>query len=206
MATPAIPDPALLGRGTLRGTLTRAEIDAAVAHYWAANEFVHRLAPGTLPEVAPGGAPRRYGLCDRLTAELLYGTRGVPGCLLITTPRQAPYDRAFRRFLVDPHVHDSAHITLMLRGRALFLIARGEGPAALLLTAEVGPGTIILYPAGAPHTFVSDEEFQVASLQAAYEDPSGGAFAARAELPFDRLPRRRYEDRFAPARPRVASS
>lgn len=185
------PNPTLILRGTILGTLSTADIDRAVAHYWGRGDFVHHVDAAEIPTLRDVEAPtRRYGLCDRLDAGLLYGSRGQPGCLLVTTPRLGPYDRGFRRFLVPPHLHESSHITVVTAGRAVFLLVRDE----VLIAAEVGPGSVVLYPAGVIHTFVSDEEFQVASLQAAYEEPEDRAFADTATMPLDTLAHVSYEE------------
>jgi hypothetical protein len=62
---------------------------------------------------------------------------------------------------------------------------------------------MVLYPAGTVHTFVSDEEFQVASLQARYEEPEDRAFAATTPIPLATLPRMPYEAYRRSASPRA---
>ena len=187
-------NPTSILRGTILGRLSRAEIDQVVEHYWSSGRFVHHVSAAAIPEFArvEGGA-RRYGLCARLDARLMYGSLGHPGCLLVTTPTRGPYDREFERFVVAPHRHDSSHITAVTAGRAVFLIVREDGPQPALITAAVGPGSVVLYPAGAVHTFVSDEQFQVASLQASYQEPEGRAFADTAVARLATLPRVSYE-------------
>jgi hypothetical protein len=190
-------EPRALLKGAFLGTLTRAAIDRAVGYYWGAKDFVHHLPPALV--LPPRAAPplrraERYGLADRLVTEVLYGAEGMPGCLLVTTPCRGPYDRTFRSLLVEPHVHDSAHVVAVTRGRPVFLTARRAGSRHVLIAAELSPGSLVLYPAGAPHTFASDEEFQVISLQAAYKEPERRDFAAPSPVRFDRLRRVTYEE------------
>jgi len=186
--------PSLL-KGALLGTLTRGEIDRAVEHHWGAGDFVHHLPPAWIPALpAPRRRAKRYGLDGQLVTDVLYGDEGAPGCLLITTPSQGPYDRRLVRLLVPPHTHHSAHITVVTRGHALFLVARRQPWGAELITAAMGPGSLVFYPSGVAHTFASDEEFEVVSLQAAYKEPERPDFAAPSALRFDRLPRVSYEE------------
>jgi AraC-like ligand binding domain len=187
--------PRAILEATILGRLTRPAVDSLVAHHWARGDFVRRLPADIVPPVGvPRRRAKRYGLADQIVTDVLYGEEGGPGCLLVTTPCLGPYDRTFRRLVVAPHVHDSAHIAVVTRGRALFLVARHEERRVVLVTAELSRGSLVFYPAGAPHTFAGDEEFQVASLQATHKEPEREDFAQPSPMRFETLARVTYEE------------
>lgn len=179
--------------GTLTGTLSSEEIEAAVEARWAARDIVQHLPADAIPELPPSrGRVGRHGFKDELITEVLYGQPGKPGCLLITTPVPGRYDRTFRDLLVPPHVHASAHIAVVVSGRPLWLVACPTPRGQVVIAEPMAPGSMAFYPAGVAHTFVADEDFVVATTEARSAEPESERFARPAPVAFHKLPLMNY--------------
>jgi mannose-6-phosphate isomerase-like protein (cupin superfamily) len=135
----------------------------------------------------------RYGFSVELTTDEVYGSPGEPGCLRVWMPAGAPWDRSLRALRVPVHTHDSDHITVVTEGRATFLVVREVAGKKVLIMADMGPGSMVFYPAHVPHTFVADEAFEVASLQASYKAPERLDFAPAVQEGVEGLPRWTFE-------------
>jgi hypothetical protein len=182
-------------QGTLTGTLSSERIESAVQACWAAQDPVHHLPAEALPPLPrPVGRVGRHGFTDELITEVLYGSVGQPGCLLVTTPGIGRYDRSLSRLLVPPHVHESAHIAVVVSGRPLWLVACPTASGPVLVAEPMRPGSMAFYPPGVAHTFVADEAFVVATAEARSKNPESERFARPAPLNFARLPRMTYDE------------
>ena len=132
---------------------------------------------------------KRYGISGGLTTKIIYGESGRAGGMLITTPAQGRYDETFSTFVVPPHTHRSPHITLITEGEAKVLLAVTLLGTMHLIVEPVCAGTLIFFRAFVPHTFVSKQGFQVASMHASYIEPDRADFASPSEIDFRSLPR-----------------
>jgi hypothetical protein len=179
--------------GTLLGTLGSDAIERAVEQHWRQRDIVHHLSADALPTLPePQGRVGRKGFTDELVTEVLYGTEGEPGCLLITTPDPGRYDRSLRRLLVPPHVHGSAHIAVVISGNPLWVVGCPTAQGEVVVAEQMVPGSMAMYPRGVAHTFVSDETFVVATAEAHWTEPESDQFARRSPLDFGGLPRMSY--------------
>jgi len=182
-------------KATLRGTLSADEMEHAVAERWAAHDFVHHLPADAIPPLGPTrGRVGRYGFTTEVVSEQLYGEVGEPGCLVITTPDPGRYDRSFRRLLVPPHVHNSAHIAVVISGNPLWVAVCPTGQGDVVVAEPMSPGSMAFYPRGVPHTFIADETFVVATSEARLTDPESEDFARPSPVDCSRLPRMNYEE------------
>lgn len=174
----------------LAGRVSGSELAMQVAERWRTGEFIRHLGSEAVPPL--GSTLRTVSRCgesDVLRTEVLYGTEGEPGCILITTPSQGGWDESLQTFLVAPHTHRSPHTSLIVRGEAVFVVARELAGETVVITEPVRPGSLTFCQQGIPHTFVSDREFQVASAHASYVRPDRADFATPSEIAFSELPR-----------------
>jgi hypothetical protein len=180
--------------GTLLGTLSADQIEQAVEGHWLRRDIVHHLGADVLPTLSP---PRqvvgRHGFTDELVNEVMYGEVGQPACLLVTTPEPGRYDRNFRELLVPPHVHESAHIAVVISGNPLWVVGCPSEQGTVLIAEPMAPGSMAMYPRDVPHTFVADETFVVATAEARSAQPESERFARPSPVDFGGLPRMSYE-------------
>lgn len=164
--------------------------------YWNRGDFLHRVdLPGHDLVTPDTPSIPRYAGRPEVAHQILYGQPGKAGCVLVLAPSEpGGFSGDFNELLVPLHSHPTDHIALVVRGSGTFLVRRQVDGEDVMLMAKSGPGTLLFYPAGIPHTFICGKDgIDVASVQAEYETPSSVRFSDLAPAYLNTLPRMEYE-------------
>ena len=186
-----------IAKSVLAGRMDNSELSHWSWLFWNRGDFMHRVELSKLA-ISEGSMPliQRYAGTDEVAHRILYGKPGKAGCVLVKAPPEHPsFQGDFNDLLVPLHSHPTDHIALVVGGGGTFLIRRQVNDDDVILMGEAGPGTILFYPAGIPHTFISGVNgIHVASAQAEYEPPSSVRFADMAPDYLNTLPRLEYAE------------
>ena len=183
-----------IAESVVAGQLDSVSLSHWSWYYWNRGDFRHHVNPeGLVKAQASGTIIQRYSGTPEVAHRILYGEPGKAGCVMVKAPPEHSYRGNFDDLLIPLHSHPTDHIAVVLGGGGTFLARRQLEGDDVILMAEAGPGTILFYPAGIPHTFISGEDgIRVASAQAEYESPDSVRFADQAPYYLNELPRLDY--------------
>jgi hypothetical protein len=163
----------------VEGRASGDDIERWVDASWNDGRFLDAVPDDLLSSLPATGRPiARYGDSGVLQSEVCFGRSEQPGAVVVHTPAMEPWSRKKARYCVDPHVHSSAHVTVVLQGQAQFFVACGVDADSPVVRVPVRAGSVLVCPASVAHTFGSESgPFTVLSVQSRFVEPSRADFA-----------------------------
>lgn len=161
------------------GQATTAQIEAWVSDCWRGGEPVDLLPLDFLPHLPAQGRPiRRYGDSGLLRSQICFVHAHGPGGVVVHAPAIEASDKNGVSPYVPLHVHQSAHLGVILEGAPHFFVDRGEPDQAQVVRVPLAAGHVVAIPAGVAHSFGTPAaSFTILTIQARFVAPSEADFA-----------------------------
>jgi hypothetical protein len=181
------------------GQATTAQIEFWVDRSWRSGALADVVPLELLPELPSTGRPvRRYGDSGLLRSEICFVHAHGPGGVIVHAPAiEARSDGTVCPY-VPLHVHQAAHLGVILRGEPHFFIDRGEPGEARVVRMPLQAGHLVTIPAGVAHSFgTAAAGFTILTIQARFVAPSEADFARNVRWSGEALPISNPEHRSA---------